>query len=223
MNEYCQASEATPPRGWTTADGVAIVIAYLGDRESTEQLTRLASTDARGIAVVFDRGTGPSSADLRAHALADGAMRCHVLDIRDGFVREVVWAAAREGVGERDRRFADLSGAFIDRTLGIIAGIEQGTSAARAGYSPLTGGVRSVGRDEARLELRFEAGEAVALNGISMTPGELAESVETISGVAAVDVFGLAYRALAEAPSGTVTVLADRGVCRVGEGLALPA
>jgi argininosuccinate synthase len=198
-----------------------LVMAYLGDCDSTAQLTALAgSPGTRVIAVVFDRGAGPSASHLRARALSQGAMRCHVLDVRDAFVREVTFAAARDGVAEGNPRLAGLQSAFIDHALRVVAEIEQATIASRTGYGPLPGVARPAARSESRLELRVEQSEPVAVNGIPMTPGELAESMETITGAAAIDVCCLAYRALAGAPAGIVTLTADHGVCQIDERVA---
>ena len=65
-----------------------LVVAFLGDRDSSALLSRLVqSSAATVVAVALDLGDGQTLAELKATALAAGAARCHALDVRDEFVR----------------------------------------------------------------------------------------------------------------------------------------
>src|SRR5262245_3360731 len=73
------------------------VVAYFGDAVSNEAIAHLsAHADVSVVAVVFDFGQRASLSALRASALAAGAVRCHALDVRDAYARDVVFRAARD-------------------------------------------------------------------------------------------------------------------------------
>jgi hypothetical protein len=58
----------------------------------------------------------------------------------------------------------------------------------------------------ADLEIEFADGTPVAINRVPMTLTELMESVETISGIRAIDVLTLGYRELGDASDGRIAL-----------------
>ena len=191
-----------------------LVVAYFGDHDSMIELAALVDTpETMVIAVALDVGQGALLGELRDSALASGAARCHALDVREDFVREVLIPSARSGFAtEPEARLGALASAFVTRTLREVAKIEHATAVPVASGRTWRRPVRPRTTGPACLDLRFEDGEPVALNEIPMAAGELAESLEIISGVSAVDVLQLAYRELGDLREGCVML-------RTGDGL----
>src|SRR5438876_5925673 len=66
-----------------------IVLAYSGGLDTSIAIAWLADKyGAEVIAVTLDLGQGRELTDVRERALAVGATRAHVLDVRDEFARE---------------------------------------------------------------------------------------------------------------------------------------
>jgi argininosuccinate synthase len=186
-----------------------IVFAYRGDPDSSNAIPRLAREhDADVVAVALDLGHGAPLGELREAALAAGAIRCHALDLREEFARECIVPALRAGLfADADTAIASLAYDFVARKLAAVAEIEQAevvpldlnfastraTTAARAA-------------EPANLEIEFADGTPVAINQVPMTLTELMESVETISGIRAIDVLTLGYQELGEASDGRVAL-----------------
>lgn len=75
-----------------------IVLAYSGGLDTTVAIPWLAEKyRAEIIAVTIDLGPGRALDDVRERALATGAARAHVLDLREEFAREYVLPALRAG------------------------------------------------------------------------------------------------------------------------------
>ena len=75
-----------------------IVLAYSGGLDTSVAIAWLAEKyDAEVIAVTLDLGQGRELTDVRERALAVGAVRAHVLDVRDEFARELHPAGAAGG------------------------------------------------------------------------------------------------------------------------------
>jgi argininosuccinate synthase len=191
------------------------LVAYFGDHDSPSQLARLAAAhDAAVVAVVLDIGQDPPLGGLKEEALSAGAVRCHALDVRDDFVRSVILTAARIGDDEaRTAAVPRLAAAYVFDVLRRIAALERGQVAPLDSAIHLRRRLRPVAGARVSLSLRFENGEPVALNGVALTPGELVDSLETISGIAALDVLHLAYRELAGASHGVVDLAVVDGIC----------
>jgi argininosuccinate synthase len=105
-----------------------IVLAYSGGGRSSAAISWLAETyGAEVVALTLDIGQGGDLEAARDRALALGAVRAHVLDVRDEFARRYLVPALRAGVlfDDHGSRANVLSRPLIARTLVEIAGIEQ--------------------------------------------------------------------------------------------------
>jgi argininosuccinate synthase len=218
-----------------------IVFACSGSRENCAAIPGLAATfGADVVAMTLDVGQGRELEAVRQAALAAGAVRAHVLDVREEFARDCIRGSLEDGRDEYPLGHA-LARPLIARKLIEIARIEQATAiahggdavdhvaieaavhavdpsivviaasvetAAAIGYTvhatlwgrSIEGGSRQPGDKlpeeiysltapskrppdaPAHLEIAFEAGLPVAVNGVPMTLTELIESVTTIAG-----------------------------------------
>ncbi len=103
-----------------------IVLAYTGDLESSVALSWLTDqyqTDV--VTLTLDVGQGTDLRDMRDRALAIGAIRAHVMDVREEFARTAVAPALALGVDEP--RVASLARPVVAKYLAQVAAIE-GTS-----------------------------------------------------------------------------------------------
>jgi argininosuccinate synthase len=164
----------------------------LGDHASFALIEQMTAS-AEVVAVAMDFGGTVSLSDLRDLALAAGARRCHALDVREEFLRECVLPAMREGGA--DRAFADpaaveaaLAPEFATRKLHEIAAIEHATLVVPAAVPQAVRAPRAPGVPPRHLDIAFEDGIPVAINGVPMSLVELLESLETITGEAALTV-----------------------------------
>ena len=128
-----------------------IVLAYSGGLETSIAIPWLAGRRAAEIiAVTLDLGQGKEVLEeIRDRALATGALRAHVVDVRDGFARDYIVRALKAGIlGELSPVAAALAHPLIAQTVVEIAHIEQATIAAHgdpAGKaSPLDRTVRAI-------------------------------------------------------------------------------
>jgi argininosuccinate synthase len=200
-----------------------LVVACFGDLGS---LTAIAAAKQRAatdvVAVAFDLGAGESLGGMKEAALAAGAARCHALDVREEFAREVVLPAARDAGtagANQNRTFAMLAAAFVDRALQSIAALEEGRAMLPVAI-PSNRGVEARGQTlaPARMGIGFESGIPVAINGIHMTLTELLESIETISGRSALEILSAAYRELGGAASRLEGRESTQVTFEIGEG-----
>jgi argininosuccinate synthase len=103
-----------------------IVLAYTGDLESSVALSWLAEQYQTEVATLtLDVGQGTDLSDVRDRALSLGAIRAHVMDVREEFARTAVAPALALGVGEP--RVASLARPIVAKYLAQVAAIE-GTS-----------------------------------------------------------------------------------------------
>jgi argininosuccinate synthase len=112
-----------------------IVLAYSGGGRSSAAVAWLAETfGAEVVALTLDIGQGGDLESTRDRALALGAIRAHVLDVRDEFVRHyLVPALKADALYEDGRsRAGVLSRALIGQKLVEIAAIEQTSAVAHA-------------------------------------------------------------------------------------------
>ena len=187
------------------------VVAYFGDRGALESMVRTsAARGERVVAVALDLGGPAPLSGLRDDALALGALRCHVLDLREEFARDVIAAVQADLVDPRGsverhaRRF--LANALESIARLEAAAVEQPRGLVLPWATPLA---PRPGQLAATLALRFEEGMPVELNGIPMSAAELLESLETITRQAAVDVLQLAFTDLLASPDGIVEMKTD--------------
>jgi len=218
-----------------------IVFACSGSAENCAAIPWLAATfDAEIVAMTLDVGQRRELEGVRQAALAAGAARAHVLDVREEFARECILgslqggrdqsplghalerpliarklieiarieaaAAIAHGGDAADHRTIEAAARAIEPSIRVIAA--SGVTPAAIGYTvhatlwgrSIEGGSRHAGDGPpeaiysltapstrapdapAHLEISFEAGLPVAVNGVPMTLTELIESVTTIAG-----------------------------------------
>jgi len=110
-----------------------IVLAYSGGLDTSVAIPWLAGKyGAEIVAVTMDLGQGKGLEDVRDRALAGGAVRAHVLDVREEFARDYVLRALQADALDEDRypMGTALGRPLIARKLVEIAAIEQAAAIA---------------------------------------------------------------------------------------------
>src|SRR5438093_1127525 len=169
-----------------------IVLAYSGGLDTSVAIPWLKEKyDAEIIAVTMDLGQGKELEAVRDRALATGAVRAHVLDLREEFARDYILPALKADAIYEDRypMATALGRPLIAQKLVEIAEIEQ-----------------------AYVEITFERGVPVAINGVTMPALDLIASLSTIAGahgVGRIDMVenrlvGIKSREIYEAPAAMV-------------------
>jgi argininosuccinate synthase len=174
-----------------------IVLAYSGDFETAASIASLADAhQAEIVTLTLDLGAGRDLEEIRDRALAAGAARAHVIDAREEFVRDFVLPSLHRAAAsaEADPTGAALVSALVGRKLAETAAIEQAHEVldrfrtdeslwGRQGQSYLlTRAAHDAPETPAYVEIAFEHGIPVAVNGISMAATELIESIAIIAG-----------------------------------------
>jgi argininosuccinate synthase len=129
-----------------------IVLAYTGGLDTSVAIAWLAEQySAEVIAVTLDLGQGRELTDVRERALAVGAARAHVLDVRDEFASGYVLPALQAGALYEDRYplATALTRPLIARKLVDVARME--------GSRIIAHGCNGKANDELRLELGVRA------------------------------------------------------------------
>ena len=129
-----------------------IVLGYSGGPDTSVAISWLAEKyQAEVVAVAIDLGQGSELADVRERALALGAVRCHVIDAREEFVREFVLPALQAGAVYEDGYplATALGRPLIARRLVQMAHME--------GASAIALGGSLEGNDHLRLETAVRA------------------------------------------------------------------
>jgi argininosuccinate synthase len=129
-----------------------IVLGYSGGLDTSVAISWLAEKyQAEVVAVAIDLGQGSELADVRERALALGAVRCHVIDAREEFVREFVLPALQAGAVYEDGYplATALGRPLIARRLVQMAHME--------GASAIALGGSLEGNDHLRLETAVRA------------------------------------------------------------------
>jgi argininosuccinate synthase len=129
-----------------------IVLAYSGGLDTSVAIPWLAEKyHAEVIAVTMDLGQGRELDDVRERALAVGAVRAHVLDVREEFAREYILPALQAGAMYEDRYplATALGRPLIARHLVQIAEMEGATAIAH--------GCTGKGNDQVRLDVSARA------------------------------------------------------------------
>jgi argininosuccinate synthase len=114
-----------------------IVLAYSGGLNSAAAIRWLAESSAAPVEVVtvsLDLGQPGELEEVRDRALAIGAVRAHVLDVRDEFAREYVIRSLKADALSDDRTplIAPLGAPLVARKLVEVAAIEQASVVAHA-------------------------------------------------------------------------------------------
>jgi len=115
-----------------------VLLAYSGGVRSSAAISWLADTcGAEVVALTLDIGQGGDLETTRDRALTLGAIRAHVLDVRDEFVRHYLGPTLKaDALYDDGRSRADvLSRALIAQKLVEIAAIEQTSAVAHAAAS----------------------------------------------------------------------------------------
>ena len=113
-----------------------VVLAFSGGLNSTVAIPWLAAASGPEpldiVTVSLDLGQGGELEDVRDRALATGAVRAHVLDVRDDFARDFITRALKADALADDRAPMGpaLAMPLIARRLVEIAAIEQATAVA---------------------------------------------------------------------------------------------
>ena len=110
-----------------------IVLAYTGSLQTSMAIPSLSGADdAEVVTLTLDLGQGRDLEEIRDRALATGAARAHVLDVREEFAHDFVLPALQAGALHegRDPMGAALALPLIARKLLEIASIEQATAIA---------------------------------------------------------------------------------------------
>jgi argininosuccinate synthase len=214
-----------------------IVLAYSGALDTTIAIPWLAEHyRAEIITVTIDLGQGRDLEEVRDRALGSGALRAHVLDLRDEFARDFIVRALQAGVlcqegrpltaalgrpliaqtlvtiahieeaaavahGDRDASETSLDAAIgaLDSILKIIAParewgmtLEQQHEYARqrgltrptlGGDGAVTSRAAGTPDEPAFVDIAFDRGAPVAINGVAMPPLDLIGSFDIIAGV----------------------------------------
>jgi argininosuccinate synthase len=129
-----------------------IVLAYSGGLDTSIAIAWLAEKyHAEVIALTLDLGQGRELTDVRERALAVGAVRAHVIDVREEFAREYILPALQAGALYEDRYplATALGRPLIARKLVEVARMEGATIVAH--------GCNGKANDELRLELGVRA------------------------------------------------------------------
>jgi argininosuccinate synthase len=129
-----------------------IVVAYSGGLDTSVAIRWLAEQyDAEIVAVTLDIGQGRELADVRERALALGAVRAHVIDAREEFVRHYIIPALQAGAVYEDRYplATALARPLVAKRLVEVARMERATAIAH--------GCRGKGNDQVRLDVSARA------------------------------------------------------------------
>jgi argininosuccinate synthase len=129
-----------------------VVLAYSGGLDTSVAVPWLAETyDAEVVCVTMDLGQGKELESVRERALAAGAVRAHVLDVREEFANQYVLPALQAGaIYEGSYPLATALGRpLIARKLVDIARIEGAASIAH--------GCTGKGNDQVRLDVSARA------------------------------------------------------------------
>jgi len=154
-----------------------IVLAYSGGLDTSAAIPWLRERmGAEVVAVTLDLGQGRELADVRERALALGAVRAHVIDARDEFVRDYILPALQAGAVYEDRYLlaTALGRPLIAKRLIDMARME--------GASAVAHGCRGNENDQVRLDVSLRALDpALALVDAA---GEVGMSREALAGYA---------------------------------------
>jgi argininosuccinate synthase len=129
-----------------------IVLAYSGGLDTSVAIPWMAEKyDAEIIAVTMDLGQGKELEEVRERALATGAIRAHVLDLREEFARDYVLPALKADAIYEDRypMATSLGRPLIAQKLVEIAEVENATAVAH--------GCTGKGNDQVRLDVTTRA------------------------------------------------------------------
>ena len=129
-----------------------IILAYSGGLDTSVAIPWLREKyGAEIIAVTLDLGQGRELNQIRERAMSTGAIRCHVLDVRDEFARDYILPALQADAlyEERYPLATALSRPLIAKKLVDIAHMENATAIAH--------GCTGKGNDQVRIDVSARA------------------------------------------------------------------
>ena len=129
-----------------------IVLAYSGGLDTSVAIPWLTEQyGAQIIAVTLDLGQGRELNQIRERAISTGAIRCHVLDVREQFARDYILPALQADALDEERYplATALSRPLIARKLVEIARMENASAIAH--------GCTAKGNDQVRIEVSARA------------------------------------------------------------------
>ena len=129
-----------------------IVLAYSGGLDTSVAIPWLKEEKgAEVIAVTLDLGQGRELNQIRERAISTGALRCHVLDVREEFARDYILPALQADAlyEERYPLATALSRPLIAKKLVDIAHMENASAIAH--------GCTGKGNDQVRIEVSVRA------------------------------------------------------------------
>ena len=203
-----------------------IVCAYSGAAGEWAAISSTAEAhEADIVTLTLDLGQGADLEEVRDRALAAGAVRAHVMDVREEFARDYVLPALHAGALDegRDPMAAALARPLVGRKLVEIAAIEEAkdaidVSGIHANLWGRVGNAYTVTKSPAQApdtpaeaEILFERGVPAAVNGVPMGLTELIEIVAIIAGHHGVGRIAMADRC-GEAPAAIVLHAAHRAL-----------
>ena len=143
-------------QGWSERDlhkkMTRIVLAYSGGLDTSVAIPWLKEKHgAEVIAVTLDLGQGRELNQIRERAMAAGAIRCHVLDVREEFARDYILPALQADAlyEERYPLATALGRPLIAKKLVEIAHMENATAIAH--------GCTGKGNDQVRIDVSARA------------------------------------------------------------------
>ena len=129
-----------------------IVLAYSGGLDTSVAVRWLADKyDAEVVAVTLDLGQGRELDDIRERALGVGAVRAHVIDVREEFVQEYILPSLQAGAIYEDKYplATALGRPLIAKKLVEVAEIENASMIAH--------GCTGKGNDQVRIDVSARA------------------------------------------------------------------
>jgi argininosuccinate synthase len=172
-----------------------IVFPYSGEADAWPAIAAAAALQgAEIVTLTLDLGQGTDLEEVRDRALAAGAVRAHVLDVREEFARDYVLPALRADALQADPTALALAEELTSRKLGEVAAIEGAAPAAdaavvretlvgrRGAAYTLTKTPADAPPTPAHVEIAFERGVPTAINGVPLPLTELIEILAIIAG-----------------------------------------
>ena len=117
-------------------DPTRIVLAHSGEPETVAAIPGLAERgQAEVVTVTLDLGQGGELTDVRERALAAGAVRAHVIDAREEFVRDFILPSLQADALDRHRypQAAAIGRALVAKRLVDVARMESASIVAFGG------------------------------------------------------------------------------------------
>jgi argininosuccinate synthase len=206
-----------------------LVLAYSGALETSIAIPWLAERyGAEIITVTMDLGQGKEVLEeIRDRALATGALRAHVVDVRDEFARGYIVRALKAGFlgGADSPSGAVLGRPLVAQKLVTIAHIEQATAVAHGDVDGDAGllGV-TVHSLDPMLKVLAPAGEWGTTAGQRTEYAPQRQVAAAAAANAAFDVRSAPVRAPTDVPeeAASIDIAFERGVPFIINGVAMP-